>query len=384
MRILASLLLIAACASEPGTEDITGPFTGTTHRFAVDAIELPTTNTGAREFGDDLNGDGSPDNQLGMVVSTLRSMELMTAHGSDMIASGAIASSFEIVADDLMNDPTVSVLYRGADGEDAVAVAGEIIDGHFRSNRTRHTQIPGRVRAHLPAWADADPTIVDIEGLEIDLTPDGRGGFDALVRGVLDSEATKRAAYPGAMQMLAAAPGAHPTFLNLLDDKPRDGVITEEEFVTDSLIESLLTPDIEYRSKMMLTFGYRVHITPCAAGRCATAEPADKCHDRVKDGDETDVDCGGSCAQDCPGSGRCAQASDCQSNACSEAGVCAGPSCTNGVRDGFETDVDCGSGCGACDVGERCYTDGDCTTGRTCGKPCGEGEWFCDGYDRCQ
>lgn len=381
MRIAASLLLIAACASEPGTGDITGPFTGTTHRFAVDAIDMPATNSEAREFADDLDGDGDADNQLGMVVASLASQDLTTKYGADMIAAGAIASSFEIVADDLMNDPTVSVLYRGADGEAAIAVGGEIIDGHFKSNRTRHTRVPGSVRAHLPVWADADPTVVDVEGLEIELTPDGRGGFDALVRGVVDPEVAKRAAYPGAMQMLAASPGGHMLFMRVLDSEPHDWVITEDEFVNNSLIKSLLSADIEYETKQRLSIGYRVHITPCASGRCASA-PTNTCHDRVKDGDETGVDCGGSCGK-CPVGGQCAEASDCKSNACN-AGTCAAPSCTDGVRDGFETDVDCGSECGTCAVGAQCYADSDCESGSTCGAPCQEGDYFCDGYDRCQ
>lgn len=384
MRTAASLLLIAACASEPGTDDITGPFTGPTHRFAVDAIELPTTTTQAREVADDLNGDDIVDNQIGMVIGSLHSQNLATKHAPDMIAAGAIASSFEIVADDLQNDPTVSVLYRGADGETAVAVAGEIVDGHFRSNRTATTKIPGRVRAHLPVWIDADPSVVDIDGLEIDLKPDGRGGYEALVRGVLDADETIRAAYPGAKQMLDADPNGHLTFIRLFDKAPHDFILSEEEFVTSSFMKSLLSPDIEYRGEMRLSIGFRLHIKPCAAGQCTTTEPADKCHDRVKDGNESDVDCGGSCAQDCPKSGQCAEAGDCQSGTCDN-NTCAAPSCTNGVRDGFETDTDCGSQCStACDVGERCYLDSDCGAGRTCGPPCAADDLFCNGYDRCQ
>jgi hypothetical protein len=37
--------------------------------------------------------------------------------------------------------------------------------------------------------------------------------------------------------------------------------------------------------------------------------------------------------------------------------------CANGVRDGNETDVDCGGRCGECDVGKSCRGNGDCQTG---------------------
>jgi hypothetical protein len=44
------------------------------------------------------------------------------------------------------------------------------------------------------------------------------------------------------------------------------------------------------------------------------------------------------------------------------------PSCSNGVRDGNETDVDCGGGCPGCAAGEHCYGGEDCASGE-CGGP---------------
>ena len=46
------------------------------------------------------------------------------------------------------------------------------------------------------------------------------------------------------------------------------------------------------------------------------------CSDRVKDGDEVGVDCGGSCAG-CPGGNSCRSARDCASGICSSSGYCA-------------------------------------------------------------
>jgi hypothetical protein len=98
-----------------------------------------------------------------------------------------------------------------------------------------------------------------------------------------------------------------------------------------------------------------------------TPSTASSCFDRVKNGNETDVDCGGSCGA-CAGGFSCAIATDCESNAC-ETGRCALPSCENGVRDGFETDVDCGTECGPCATGKACWSDGDCAS-KQCGAPC--------------
>ncbi len=51
----------------------------------------------------------------------------------------------------------------------------------------------------------------------------------------------------------------------------------------------------------------------CDAGSCATAS----CNDGSKDGDESDIDCGGSCAKKCVNAGGCNSGSDCISCACS-------------------------------------------------------------------
>lgn len=48
-------------------------------------------------------------------------------------------------------------------------------------------------------------------------------------------------------------------------------------------------------------------------------------------------------------------------------------SCTNSLQDGDETDVDCGGSCDACLIGDQCSADGDCVSGEcvqsTCSAP---------------
>jgi len=82
--------------------------------------------------------------------------------------------------------------------------------------------------------------------------------------------------------------------------------------------------------------------------------------DRVRDGDETDVDCGGS-TQPCWTMKSCGRPEDCQSQAC-DAGACRAPTCSDGVRDGYESDIDCGSSCGKCAAGKVCAADSDCAS----------------------
>ncbi len=104
--------------------------------------------------------------------------------------------------------------------------------------------------------------------------------------------------------------------------------------------------------------------TQCQLGTCAPAP----CFDGAKSGDETDVDCGGSCHPCGVGQG-CALASDCVSTLC-QLGICASvPGCSDAAQNGRETGIDCGGGaCPACGLNQRCDHDSDCASG-VCAAP---------------
>jgi hypothetical protein len=90
------------------------------------------------------------------------------------------------------------------------------------------------------------------------------------------------------------------------------------------------------------------------------------CSDNVKNGRETDVDCGGNnpLCQRCQPTQTCLVPSDCESGVCGpplqlgQPATCKAPTCTDGVKNGGETGVDCG--------GE------DADGGPPC-PPCGDG-----------
>ena len=104
----------------------------------------------------------------------------------------------------------------------------------------------------------------------------------------------------------------------------------------------------------------------CLQGICQ----ADHCGNGVVDAadNESDVDCGGAggsvtyCPA-CAAGKKCLKPTDCASGVCT-AGLCAEARCDDGVKNGGETDMDCGggskSGCGACDDGKGCLLPGDC------------------------
>ena len=89
------------------------------------------------------------------------------------------------------------------------------------------------------------------------------------------------------------------------------------------------------------------------------------CYDGTKNGDETDVDCGGSC-KTCELNKKCFDNADCKSNYCSVEGICKEPKCNDNAKNGKETDEDCGGSCSGCEVGEDCKTNSDCKSGLKC------------------
>ena len=102
----------------------------------------------------------------------------------------------------------------------------------------------------------------------------------------------------------------------------------------------------------------------CKSGVCSGSVcVAPSCTDSVKNGDETDVDCGGTTCGACADSKKCILAGDCKSGVCT-AGACAAPSCTDSVKNGVETDVDCGGGtCPKCADTKACAYASDCKSG---------------------
>ncbi|MFO0757583.1 MAG: DVUA0089 family protein [Byssovorax sp.] len=114
----------------------------------------------------------------------------------------------------------------------------------------------------------------------------------------------------------------------------------------------------------------------CSGNVCQVAG----CNDGVQNGTETGVDCGGSCApaKTCADGLGCSGGGDCQSGVCS-GNVCQIPTCNDSTKNGAETDVDCGGSCATkCADGKACGVGGDCQsgvcTGNVCAAPaCGDG-----------
>lgn len=95
----------------------------------------------------------------------------------------------------------------------------------------------------------------------------------------------------------------------------------------------------------------------CTTDLCAAGQPA---HDPVTIGTPCATgfcNASGSCVE-------CVTGSNCPSGVCN-AGTCGtSPACEDRVKNGTETDVDCGGSCShKCDVNQACLVNGDCVSG---------------------
>ena len=99
----------------------------------------------------------------------------------------------------------------------------------------------------------------------------------------------------------------------------------------------------------------------CVNSRCLVAT---SCKDGKANGEETDVDCGGPACPPCALGKGCGKAGDCATQACLNNRCVALPSCSDKLKNGQETDVDCGGpACARCEAGLVCLQSSDCVNG---------------------
>lgn len=98
----------------------------------------------------------------------------------------------------------------------------------------------------------------------------------------------------------------------------------------------------------------------CDEGTCKY-QP-DHCLNRLTDGGETGMNCGGSCSDKCGVDEPCIVNSDCKSNECFS-GKCNDATCEDNRKNNKETDIDCGGkNCDKCEAGKVCNNDADCAS----------------------
>jgi hypothetical protein len=372
MRIAfaCSILTIAAgCGGAPAP--VHGPYTGTTQRFYVTGLMLPQQRS---DYAADLDGDGHVENGLGGIDGLIVSQFADNQHIDEIVAADPAPMILELTTDDatLRQDDSVGVRWLGGDGT-ADQIGARLHDGAVTSNPI--TATPAHATVRLPLYAAADPSRLALNHYQIELAPDGAGGFVGQLNGAIVGADAVAEMGPQLVQMIRDT--KQPSFIRWFDMN-RDGTITLAEVAADPFVKTVSTPDVQVgvpksSAKDAVSVGFVFTLAPCSDDACTRPTPQPSCFDRVRNGDESDVDCGGSCGP-CAGGSACTQASDCDARAC-DSGVCRAPSCTDAIADGFEIDVDCGDGCAPCVEGSHCTDDVDCQTNH-CGND-GHGHSVC-------
>ncbi|MEW5850674.1 MAG: hypothetical protein AB2A00_17945 [Myxococcota bacterium] len=124
-----------------------------------------------------------------------------------------------------------------------------------------------------------------------------------------------------------------------------------------------------------ITYRCNPVLVPCAEdpNGCPGDENAcygnDACYNGQLDVGESDLDCGGPACREfvkCLQGAPCTVPEDCLDGICGADNTCQAPSCTDGIHNGQEADVDCGGTCGPCGIGARCNSHAACTGGTVC------------------
>jgi len=296
-------LSVAACGGDDGGTVIPE---GEHYQFVSKSAFVPTNNNQAREYGLDLNGDKTVDNQLGMVLGTLATMGFdIQGTINEAVAEGSIILLVDFQTKDftstsaagikiLLGDtpmpqpctdplnPTIPTCGKhlagtgsftiSANSPDTAALGGKIINGTFTGG-------PGDISLQI-ALGGTDAIQLDLIGARSKasgLSPDGLSSVilaGALTESDLNTKvipaiATQLApAIAEDCTMLTAPPtcgcmsgSTGRTVLDLFDGgdgTAKDCAVSVAEIQQNSLIQSLLAPDVTIDGVKALSLGIKV------------------------------------------------------------------------------------------------------------------------------
>lgn len=260
--LLACLGPLAACAA-----DAFEPPTGPVVSYELSRELIPLTNTEARDFGLDLDGDKARDNQLGMVFGTLASTNAPPVGDiGQQIASGELTMHVELQYPDPAQD------------SDAVALALSTPRGSDTPLLAPSSELPmrfgpGDAMVSLSFFGVAK---LELKGARVVITraDDGviagtiGGGisraelenqlaplFAAAVNHMVAEQCTDATAEPCGC-ILTGAYGDGRYWIVLFDAVPHDCTITDDEILDSSLVVSLTAPDLTLDGEPLLSLGF--------------------------------------------------------------------------------------------------------------------------------
>jgi hypothetical protein len=310
-------LTLVACGGDDGG---TGPVTpeGDHYQQVAKKAYVPKSNTEAREYTVDLGSpdgtlDGTPDNQLGMVLSTLASPQFgFDVQGTidEAVATGSIILlvDFQTTSFDSASAAGLKIML----GDDATATpapcnTGEMWDettmtgcGHHLTGSGNFTltagqpdnapvtgKIAGGVFTGGPGELTLQIALGSTEALTLDLIGarakasgiSATGMTSLILAGALTEEDLNTKVMPAIQQqitpligedctMLSSPPSCGcasgstgETILQLFDTNPQDCAVSVDEIKGNTLIQSLLAPDVKIDGVDALSLGIKVETT---------------------------------------------------------------------------------------------------------------------------
>ena len=309
--LLAAVLMpmsLVACGGDDGG-NVTPE--GTHYHYVANAVYVPTSNTQAREYGLDLNADGTVDNQLGMVLSTLAGMGFdIQATIDTAVAEGSIILLADFQTKDFMNTTAAGVqVFLGENPTPAACGAGEMYTPMTKTGCKKHLDGNGSfsIAASSPQNAALGGKIVNgtftggpgdlslqialggTDAIKLDLigarakgsaitdAQIGSGTSGGIVfGGAVTKEDIDTKVIPAIQAQLVPiimedcteptmpatgcgcmADSTGKTILGLFDTSPKDCAVSVDEIKNNSLIVSLLAPDVTINGKMALSLGIK-------------------------------------------------------------------------------------------------------------------------------
>jgi len=295
--LVSPLCLLVACTDDTAPPVPEGPH----YQYVVSELYVPQTNTEARQFGLDINGDKTVDNQLGMVFSTLDSMGLGvgdTAHealvrgGLIMLADLQTPAFDDTEASGLTTflgrdpvpgaclDPTQldtcgqhltgSGSFTAIDGSASSLAIAPITNGSFTATMRR---LPVKI-----ALVSAVETIdVVLHAARVRVTNVSPTGGTAIIAGgitkadidndvipqaaaQIDRIVTNECGKPNGQSPCGCVQGTRARLLQNIFDQNRDCSVDTHEVAENTITVSLLAPDVTVNGEPLLSFGIAVDL----------------------------------------------------------------------------------------------------------------------------
>jgi len=303
--LAAACMPLVACGGEDGQPTPEGPH----YHYVANQVFVPTTNTQAREYGLDLNGDKNPDNQLGMVLSTLAGMNFDIQGTIDAaVAEGDIILLVDVQTKDFTNTTAAGIqVFLGDMPNPAACPAGEMYNEMTKTGCKKHLDgnASFSIAANSPTNAALGGKIINgtfnggpgnlslqialggAMAIQLDLigarvkasslneTMIGSGTSGGVIfAGAITKDDIDNKVIPAIHGQLAPTiaedcpagapptcncmdPSTGKTILGLFDTNPKDCMVTVDEIKTNSLIVSLLAPDVTIEGKKALSIGIK-------------------------------------------------------------------------------------------------------------------------------